>query len=144
MVFFRKMASLAAFTRPDSAVAYTVWRQSELPEEWKRPIAASVAAHVAALYEVHPDRLRSRVCCELPDFGWARQYRDWHIDHHGQDSSCVDIMLTPLAEFRGEANAVTRGQLAAEQLRSILSTGRPGPMFTRIFDTNWEIMGESR
>ena len=123
----------AGESTPSTMVTYAVWRQQELPAQWQQPVSLEMRQHAAELYGVRTDQIASRVCCELPDLSWARRYRDWHVLHFGDDETCVDIMLTPLAEFRGEASPVTRSRLAAEQLRSIVTTGRPGPMFTRVF-----------
>ena len=88
---------------------------------------------MAEIYGIHPRQLGSRVCVELPDMEWARQYRDWQVAHHGDDVDCIDVMLVPLSDFRDEANATVQNQLATESVRCIWSTGRPAPLCSRIF-----------
>ena len=91
--------------------------------------------------QVPASSIRSYVVVELPDFLWAWQYQAWHIQASEQEDrlqrsadsdAIVPIMLVARGEFRNDTPR-TREALYRQCLRDLLTTGRPSPLWSRVW-----------
>ena len=114
---------------------FTAWTAAELPAEWKRPVSQEALQHAANAYKVPVAKLVPWTAVELPDYPWAWQYTTWHRARYGENSEnkeYLPVMVTARDSFRGEG-AAARARMSSDCLRALLETGRPAPLFTRVF-----------
>ena len=113
---------------------FTAWTAAELPAEWKRQVSQEALQHAANAYKVPVAKLVPWTAVELPDFPWAWQYTTWHRAKYGENcgKDHLPVMVTARDSFRGEG-AAARARISSDSLRAFLETGRPAPLFARIF-----------
>ena len=112
---------------------FVAWKVSELPEVWLQPVTQEALEHAARELEVPAASLQPYTVVELPDFPWAWRYEAWHRSKFGDDPSYVRVLFTARDNFRGEEEATARRRVAADALRALVETGKPPPLFSRVF-----------
>ena len=115
------------------AASFRAWRWSDLLAVWKALPSEDGLRATATTLEIPENNLRSYVCVELPDFPWAWQYQAWHKDrnHEGaEEDPVIHIIVVARDSFRDEPDSVKAG-LYRDCLRSLLTTGRPLPLWSR-------------
>ena len=104
----------------DGAPAFSLWKRSELPAEWRRSCTAGQVC----------------VALELPDTPWGRTYYKWAcLQLEVPSDENLPVMLASMYDFRGEDEHGRRAS-AAMCLRSLLATGKPPAHFARILETS--------
>ena len=124
----------------DGTAAFQAWRDSELPEEWRRPCEESDLHRAAANLAVPQASVFCQVVLELPDFPWAWKYQEWHRQLSDRECStgasggdkCVPIMLVARGEFR-QADQAERERLFKQCLRAFLVDGKPPPFWAKVW-----------
>ena len=115
------------------AASFRTWRWSDLPTAWQVPPSEESLRAAAADLDVPVTNLRSYVCVELPDFPWAFQCQAWH-EHHNhertEEDPVIHVMVVARDSFRDEPDSV-KADLYRDCLRSLLTTGRPLPLWSR-------------
>lgn len=124
----------------NGAQPFRLWRESELPEEWKRPKSSEDwsegYAWAAAELGVPASRLQEhKVVVEMPDFPWSWKYQHWHNAIQEADTSSdkpVLLMVVARESFRN-APPAEREVLFRQSLQALLDTGRPAPLWSRVW-----------
>jgi hypothetical protein len=116
---------------------FTLWRESELPEEWSNRLSPLSEGHAraAAEFGVPASRIECYTVVEMPDFPWSWAYQRWHNTMLESDTSLdkpVFIMVVARESFR-DAPPAEREVLFRQSLRAILDTGRPAPLWSRVW-----------
>ena len=115
----------------NGAAPLRTWHWSEVPPEWQTPCSAADIRRAARNLQVPESSIRSQVVVELPDFPWAWHYQAWHNQAseqgHSDADAIVPIMLVSRSEFRNET------QQTQQCLRDMLTTGRPSPLWSRVW-----------
>ena len=124
----------------NGALPFCLWRESELPEEWKRPCSREDQARAAAELGVPASRIQSYVVVEMPDFPWSWRYQQWHNAMLEADTSLdkpLCLMVVARESFRN-APPAEREVLFRQSLQALLDTGRPAPHWSRV----WAVLPE--
>jgi hypothetical protein len=123
----------------NGAQPFRLWRESELPEEWKRPRSredlSEGYARAAAELGVPASRIQDYVVVEMPDFPWSWRYQHWHNARLEADTSSdkpVLLMVVARESFRN-APPAEREVLFRQSLQALLDTGRPAPFWSRVW-----------
>ena len=119
----------------NAALPFCLWRESELPEEWKRPCSREDLARAAAELGVPASRIESYVVVEMPDFPWSWVYQRWHNARLDADTSLdkpIFLMVVARESFRN-APPAEREVLFRQSLQALLDTGRPAPLWRRVW-----------
>ena len=104
-------------------------KAAELPPAWQVEVSEGAIAHARGQLGVA--RVRPQVCLELPDLGWAWKYQKWAERQITADS--IPILVVAWDQFQGAAAEERKREAASSCLRSLLETGRPAPLFVRVF-----------
>ena len=119
----------------DAAQPLGLWRESELPEEWRRPCSREDRARAAANFGVPVSSIKSYVVVEMPDFPWSWRYQQWHnarLDEDTSEDKPLGVMVVARGSFRN-APADEREALFRQSLQALLETGRPAPHWARVW-----------
>ena len=84
------------------AAKFLLWRASELPAVWQRPVETLQLLQAAVSLGARPEDLVPMVCVELPDLPGCRIYRRFvesKIAQHAEDFQCL---LAATSIFREE------------------------------------------
>ena len=115
--------------------AYGLLYVHELPQEWLRPVDQDYLAEVALRMEV--TRVMPATVVELPDYRWSWHYERWarsavaEAEQRGEQP--LAVMVVSRDEFRNLPTERQRADQAGAVLQSLIETGRPLPLFARIF-----------
>ena len=120
----------------NGAAPFRAWRWSEVPPEWQVPCSAADIRRAAEDMQVPESSIRSYVVVEVPDFLWAWRYQAWHSQasegSRTDTDAIVPIMLVSRSDFRNDTPR-TQEALYRQCLRDLLTTGRPSPLWSRVW-----------
>ena len=85
-----------------------------------------------AALQLGASRVMPQVVFELPDLACAWKYQRWAAQQNSSDS--IPVMVVAWDQFRGETSNEKRREAATPCLRSLMETGRPAPLFARVFN----------
>ena len=123
----------------NGAQFFRLWRESELPEEWRRSWSredfSEAYARAAAELGVPESRIESYVVVEMPDFHWSWRYQRWHNAMLESDTSPDKPILLMVVARDSFLNAppAEREVLFRQSLQALLDTGRPAPFWSRVW-----------
>jgi hypothetical protein len=115
--------------------AYSLLYAHDLPQEWLQPLGQDYLEEVAVRMEVR--RVVPTTVVELPDYRWAWHYERWaraaaaEADRRGEQP--LSVMVVSRGEFRNLPTERQRADQAGAVLHSLVETGRPLPLFARVF-----------
>ena len=117
--------------------AYSLLTYADLPNEWRQEVNPATLQRMAVQLGIPV--AKASIAVELPDYPWAWHYEAWsrtEIENSAaRGENPLVVMVVSRDEFRTgwpEAQG-QRDRLAKSVLRSLLQTGRPLPLFARIF-----------
>jgi hypothetical protein len=118
-----------------STPQYSLLTEDDLPSEWLRPVDESCLQEMALQLGVRA--VVPTTAVELPDYPWAWHYERWSrtvIDEaHQRDEKPLCVMVVSRSDFRNLQTERQRTEQSAAVLRSLIQTGRPLPLYSRIF-----------
>ena len=121
----------------NGAHPFCLWRKSELPEEWSvrlSPLSEGYA-RAAAEFGVPVSQIEAHVVLEMPDVPWSWAYQRWHNAMLEADTSLdkpIPVMVVAREDVRN-ASPTEREVRFRQSLRAILETGRPDPLWRRVW-----------
>ena len=102
----------------NGAQPFRLWRESELPEEWKRSWSredlSEGYARAAAELGVPASRIQDHVVVEMPDFPWSWRYQHWHNARLEADTSSDKPVLLMVVARESFASCRARGSVPTE------------------------------